>query len=172
MSEPEASPIVVFIGVGANIGPVRENFARALRSMEECARVVAVSSLYESDPVGPQDQPRFTNAVVKAETELSPFELLGRLKTIEKEIGRKKTTRWGPRVMDLDIIFYGDLVISTDSLVIPHPRAHERRFVLEPLLEIEPAAWHPVKDMAVRDICSGLGDSQAISRTGGPEALL
>ena len=172
MSEPEASPIVVFIGVGANIGPVRENFARALRSMEECARVVAVSSLYESDPVGPQDQPRFTNAVVKAETELSPFELLGRLKTIEKEIGRKKTTRWGPRMMDLDIIFYGDLVISTDSLVIPHPRAHERRFVLEPLLEIEPAAWHPVKDMAVRDICSGLGDSQAISRTGGPEALL
>ena len=172
MSEPEASPIVVFIGVGANIGPVRENFARALRSMEECARVVAVSSLYESDPVGPQDQPRFTNAVVKAETELSPFELLGRLKTIEKEIGRKKTTRWGPRMMDLDIIFYGDLIISTDSLVIPHPRAHERRFVLEPLLEIEPAAWHPVKDMAVRDICSGLGDSQAISRTGGPEALL
>lgn len=172
MSEPEASPIVVFIGVGANIGPVRENFARALRSMEECARVVAVSSLYESDPVGPQDQPRFTNAVVKAETELSPFELLGRLKTIEREIGRKKTTRWGPRVMDLDIIFYGDLVISTDSLVIPHPRAHERRFVLEPLLEIEPAAWHPVKDMAVRDICSGLGGSQAISRTGGPEALL
>lgn len=172
MSEPEASPIVVFIGVGANIGPVRENFARALRSMEECVRVVAVSSLYESDPVGPQDQPRFTNAVVKAETELSPFELLGRLKTIEREIGRKKTTRWGPRVMDLDIIFYGDLVISTDSLVIPHPRAHERRFVLEPLLEIEPAAWHPVKDMAVRDICSGLGDSQAISRTSGPEALL
>lgn len=172
MSEPEASPIVVFIGVGANIGPVRENFARALRSMEECARVVAVSSLYESDPVGPQDQPRFTNAVVKAETELSPFELLGRLKTIEREIGRKKTTRWGPRVMDLDIIFYGDLIISTDSLVIPHPRAHERRFVLEPLLEIEPAAWHPVKDMAVRDICSGLEDSQAISKTGGPEALL
>ena len=172
MNGSEALPNVVFIGIGANIGPVHKNFARALRSIEKRARVVAVSSLYESDPVGPQDQPKFTNAVVKAETELSPFELLDYLKTIEREIGRKKTKRWGPRVIDLDIIFYGDLVISTDSLVIPHPRAHERRFVLEPLLEIDPAAWHPVKKMAVRDICSGLGDSQAISKTGGPEVLL
>lgn len=172
MSESEASPSAVFIGIGANLGPVRENFTRALRSIEKHARVVAVSSLYESDPVGPQDQPKFTNAVVKVETELSPFELLDHLKTIEKEIGRKKTKRWGPRVMDLDIIFYGDLVISTDSLVVPHPRAHERRFVLEPLLEIDPAAWHPVKNMAVKDICSDLGNSQAISKTDGPEVLL
>lgn len=171
MNDSEASPSVVFIGIGANIGPVRENFARALRSIEKCAHVVAVSSLYESDPVGPQDQPKFTNAVVKAGTELSPFELLDHLKAIEREIGRKKTRRWGPRVIDLDIIFYGDLVISTDSLVIPHPRAHERRFVLEPLLEIEPAAWHPAKNMAVRDICSGLGDSEAISKTAGPETI-
>lgn len=172
MSEPEVSLNIVFIGVGANLGPVHENFTRALRSMEKCARVLAVSSLYESDPVGPQDQPKFTNAVIKVETELSPFELLDHLKTIEKEIGRKKTKRWGPRVIDLDIIFYEDLVISTDSLVIPHPRAHERRFVLGPLLEIEPAAWHPVKNMAVRDIYSRLGNSQAISKTDGPEVLL
>ena len=171
MNEPEASPRAVFIGIGANLGSVRENFARAVRSIEKCARLVAVSSLYESDPVGLEDQPKFTNAVVKVETELSPFELLDRLKAIEKEIGRKKTVRWGPRIIDLDIIFYEDLVIATDSLVIPHPRAHERRFVLEPLLEIEPSAWHPVKNMAVRDICSGLGGSQAISKTDGPEVL-
>ena len=171
MNDSEASPSVVFIGIGANIGRVRENFVRALRSIEKCAHVVTLSSLYESDPVGPQDQPRFTNAVVKVETELSPFELLDHLKAIEREIGRKKTKKWGPRVIDLDIIFYGDLVISTDSLVIPHPRAHERRFVLEPLLEIEPAAWHPAKKMSVKDICSGLGDSQGISKTDGPEAL-
>lgn len=171
MNEPEASQSTVFIGIGANIGPVRENFARALKSIEKCARVAALSSLYESDPVGPQDQPKFTNAVVKVETELSPFELLDRLKAIEREIGRKKTKRWGPRVIDLDIIFYGDLVITTDFLVIPHPRAHERRFVLEPLLEIEPTAWHPAKNVAVRDICFGLGDSQAISKAAGPEVL-
>ena len=171
MSGHKSSPGVVFIGIGANLGSVRENFARALRSMEKYARLVAVSSLYESDPVGLRDQPRFTNAVIKLETELSPFELLERLKATEKEIGRKKTARWGPRVIDLDIIFYGEVVINTDSLVVPHPRAHERRFVLEPLLEIEPAAWHPVKNMAVRDICSGLGDSQPISKTAGPETL-
>ena len=171
MNESEALSNAVFIGIGANIGPVRENFAKALKSIEKRARVVSVSSLYESNPVGPQDQPKFTNAVIKVETELAPFELLDRLKEIEREIGRKKTKRWGPRVIDLDIIFYGDLVINTDSLVIPHPRAHERRFVLEPLLEIEPTAWHPAKDMAVKDICSGLGDSQAISKTDGPEAL-
>jgi len=171
LNESEALSNAVFIGIGANIGPVRENFAKALKSIEKRARVVSVSSLYESNPVGPQDQPKFTNAVIKVETELAPFELLDRLKEIEREIGRKKTKRWGPRVIDLDIIFYGDLVINTDSLVIPHPRAHERRFVLEPLLEIEPTAWHPAKDMAVKDICSGLGDSQAISKTDGPEAL-
>ena len=171
LNDSEASPSVVFIGIGANLGPVRENFAKALKSIEKSARVAAVSSLYKSDPVGPQDQPKFTNAVVKVETELSPFELLDRLKAIEKEIGREKARRWGPRVIDLDIIFYGNLVISTDSLVIPHPRAHERRFVLEPLLEIEPDAWHPAKKMAVRDICSGLGNSQTVSKTAGPEVL-
>lgn len=172
MSGPAASPRAVFIGIGANLGPVRENFARALRSIEKHARVVAVSSLYESDPVGPQDQPKFTNAVIKIETELSPFDLLDHLKAVEREIGRKKTKRWGPRVMDLDIIFYEDLVISTDSLVVPHPRAHERRFVLEPLLEIDPDARHPSKNMAVRDICSGLGDSHAILKTDDPEVIL
>ena len=171
MNESEVLSSAVFIGIGANIGSVHENFAKALKSIRKCTRVVAVSSLYESNPVGPQDQPKFTNAVIKVETELAPFELLDRLKEIEREIGRKKTKRWGPRVIDLDIIFYGDLVISTDSLVIPHPRAHERRFVLEPLLEIEPTAWHPAKNMAVKDICSKLGDSQTISKTDGPEVL-
>lgn len=171
MSESKVSVSTVFISVGANIGSVRENFARAIKSIEKNSRVLAVSSLYESEPLGLQNQPKFTNAVIKVRTELSPFELLDFLQRIEREIGRKRTVRWGPRVIDLDIIFYGDLVMTTDSLTIPHPRAHERRFVLEPLLEIEPTAWHPVKNMAVRDICSGLRDSQAISRTEGLEAL-
>lgn len=171
LNETEASPSAVFIGIGANIGSVRENFARAVRSIEKCARVVAVSSLYESEPVGLKDQPKFTNAVIKIETELSPLELLDCLQAIEKEIGRKKTVRWGPRVIDLDIIFYGDLVMATDSLVIPHPRGHERRFVMEPLLEIDPSAWHPAENMSVKDICSQLGDSQSISKICGPEAL-
>ena len=95
MNEPEASPRAVFIGIGANLGSVRENFARAVRSIEKCARLVAVSSLYESEPVGLEDQPKFTNAVVKVETELSPFELLDRLKAIEKELSEEEKRSGG-----------------------------------------------------------------------------
>ncbi len=159
----EDSACTVFIGIGANIGDVRENFARALRCIAESASILDISSLYESDPVGFVDQPKFTNAVVKVKTELSPFELLKSLKAIEKKLGRKKTVAWGPRIIDLDIIFYGDRVIASDSLVVPHPRSHERRFVLEPLLEIEPGAWHPSKNMSVRELCSRLGNLQRIS---------
>ena len=158
----------VFIGIGANLGAARENFERAMRGVSEFSTVLAVSSLYESDPVGLPGQPKFTNAVAKVGTELSPFALLGRLKEIEREMGRKKTVRWGPRVIDLDIIFYGDLVMESDSLVIPHPRAHERKFVLEPLLEIEPAAAHPATGKSLKEILSGLGSSRAVSKTGGP----
>lgn len=161
----------VFIGMGSNLGPARGNFERALRSISEFSTVLAVSSLYESDPVGLVGQPKFANAVAKTRTGLSPFGLLDRLKAVEREMGRKKTARWGPRVIDLDIVFYGDLVMESDSLVIPHPRAHERRFVLEPLLEIEPAARHPGTGASLRDILSGFGNSQAVSRMEGPPAF-
>lgn len=161
----------VFIGIGSNLGPARGNFERALRSVSEFSTVLAVSSLYESDPVGPAGQPRFANAVAKTRTDLSPFELLDRLKAIEREMGRKKTARWGPRVIDLDIVFYGNLVMESDSLVIPHPRAHERRFVLEPLLEIEPDASHPATGTSLKEILSRLGDSQGVCRMEGPPAF-
>lgn len=161
----------VFIGMGSNLGPARGNFERALRGISEFSTVLAVSSLYESDPVGLVGQPKFANAVTKTRTGLSPFGLLDRLKAVEREMGRKKTARWGPRVIDLDIVFYGDLVMESDSLVIPHPRAHERRFVLEPLLEIEPAARHPGTGASLRDILSGFGNSQAVSRMEGPPAF-
>lgn len=154
--------------MGANLGAARENFERALGSVSEFSALLAVSSLYESDPVGLPGQPKFTNAVAKVRTELSPFALLGRLKAVEREMGRKKTVRWGPRVIDLDIIFYGDLVMESDSLVIPHPRAHERRFVLEPLLEIEPAAAHPAVGKPLKEILSELEDSRPVFKTGGP----
>lgn len=154
----------VFIGLGANLGPVRSNFARAARSISKISRVLAVSSLYESDPVGVKNQPKFTNAVLKAETELDPFELLDFLKAVEKEIGRKKTDKWGPRVIDLDIILYGNLVVNAGSLMIPHPEAHERRFVLEPLLEIEPEAAHPATGSPLKEALERIGGSQAVSK--------
>lgn len=162
--DAKSSPETVFIGFGANIGPILSNFSRAVRSISKISRVLAVSSLYESDPVGVENQPKFTNAVLKAETELEPFELLDFLKAVEKEIGRKKAARWGPRVIDLDIILYGKLVMDSDSLMIPHPGVSERRFVLEPLLEIEPEAVHPATGVPLKDSLERVGSAQAVSK--------
>ena len=169
LKESRSSLNEVFIGLGANIGPVRENLIRAVKGIKKFAILIVASSLYESAPIGPQNQPNFTNAVVKIGTELSPFELLARLKELEKQIGRQKTKRWGPREIDLDILFYEDLVIDTRLLVIPHPQAHKRRFVLEPILEIDPHARHPSKSRKLRDIYLELGNTHPVYRTQGPE---
>ncbi len=165
LKESGSSLNEVFIGLGANIGPVGENLVRAVRGVGKFATLIACSSLYRSAPIGPRNQPEFTNAVVKIGTELSPLELLACLKELEKRIGRRKTERWGPRTIDLDILFYEDLVMDTESLVIPHPEAHKRKFVLEPLLEIEPDARHPVKNRRLRDVCSELGNVHSVRRT-------
>ena len=106
--------------------------------MAELPGVVAVSTLRETDPVGVTDQPRFLNGVAALETELAPRELLDVLLAVERRLGRERRERWGPRTIDLDLLLYGDEVIDEDGLTIPHPRLHERRFVLEPLADLAP----------------------------------
>lgn len=127
---------VAYVGVGSNLGD-REATIRA--AIDALPGVIAVSQLRETDPVGVTDQPAFLNGAVALETELSPRELLDRLLAVERELGRERRERWGPRTIDLDLLLYGDEAIDEAGLTVPHPRLHERRFVLEPLADIAPA---------------------------------
>jgi len=149
---------VAFIGIGSNLGDRAFNIRQAIRIMAESWKidVVSVSSLYETEPVGVRDQPDFLNCVIKVETELTPRELLKTLKGIEARMGRRPGPRWGPRRIDLDILFYGDLTLNEDDLIIPHPRAHERLFALMPLFEIAPDLMHPVLGRSIRELIEDL----------------
>ena len=131
---------MVYVGLGANLGD-REATIRA--AVVALPGVVSVSSLRETDPVGKTDQPKFLNGVAALDTSLSPRELLDLLLSIERELGRERRERWGPRVIDLDLLLYGDEIVDEPGLNVPHPRLHERRFVLEPLAEIAPGLVIP-----------------------------
>ena len=132
-----------FVGLGANLEDPRGQIERALGLLaaEDGVRVVAVSTLRETDPVGYEDQPRFLNGAAELDTSLVARELLERLLAIERRLGRVRGDgpRFGPRTIDLDLLLYGDASIDEPGLQIPHPRLHERRFVLEPLAELDPA---------------------------------
>ena len=136
---------VAYVGIGSNIGNRRYNCMKAIELLRKGGlKVSKVSSLYETEPWGVKDQPRFINMAVEIETALPPEKLLALLKATEKKMGRKESVRWGPRQIDLDILLYGELAMRSDTLTIPHPHMHERKFVLEPLSEIAPKTIHPV----------------------------
>jgi len=134
-----------YLGFGSNLGDREKRILTAMELLDraEGVSVVSRSTLYETDPVGETDQPPFLNAAAGVETELSPRELLKLIREIEKTIGRTPTYRWGPREIDIDILLFDDLIIDEEGLTIPHPRMHERRFVLVPLLEIAPRLVDP-----------------------------
>ena len=145
---------LVYIALGGNLGDRRANLDRAveLLSLDPAVEVLAVSSLRETDPVGYEDQPRFLNGAVAAETALSPRELLDLLLAVERELGRERTgPRHGPRTVDLDLLLYGDELVDEPGLTVPHPRLDERRFVLEPLAELDPELTLP-DGRRVRDL--------------------
>jgi 2-amino-4-hydroxy-6-hydroxymethyldihydropteridine diphosphokinase len=127
-----------FLGLGSNLGDRLANLGRAvsLLSLAGEIRVVRSSRVYETDPVGGPEQPEYLNAVIEVETPLAPQDLLARSLEVEREMGRVRTERWGPRVIDVDVLTYDDLEIDAPDLTIPHPRMHERGFVLVPLLEL------------------------------------
>ena len=132
--------MIAVIALGSNIGDTKANLDLALKMLREATDVKQVSSYYSTKPVGYTDQPDFLNAVCIIESELPAMALLAMLQGIEKVMGRERTIKWGPRTIDLDIIQYGDLISKAEELTLPHPRAHERKFVLEPWHEIEPDA--------------------------------
>ncbi len=132
---------------------------RAVGELEERFGVLDISTVYESDPWGVEDQPPFLNCVVKMETSLSPRDLLRELQSIERKIGRKRRFRWGPREIDVDILLYGGEVIREKDLEIPHPRMRERDFVLVPLVEVDPDVRDPLSGVPYRSLLRGLGSS-------------
>ncbi|MEX2464702.1 MAG: 2-amino-4-hydroxy-6-hydroxymethyldihydropteridine diphosphokinase [Gaiellaceae bacterium] len=143
-----------YVGLGANVGNRRENLDRAveLLAAEPGVRVLAVSSVRETDPVGYEDQPRFLNAACALETELRPRELFERLLAIERSLGRERAgPRFGPRTIDLDLLLYGNETLDEPGLNVPHPRLAERLFVLEPLYELAPDLVLP-DGRAIRDL--------------------
>lgn len=147
----------VYIGIGSNLGSRQDNCLKAIELLQGSGmRVSKQSSMYETKPWGVTKQPEFINMAVELETELRPLELLSLLKNIEIEMGRESTVKWGPRLIDLDILLFDNETINEDRLKIPHPLMHERPFVLEPLSEIAPDAMHPVLLKKISELLRGL----------------
>jgi 2-amino-4-hydroxy-6-hydroxymethyldihydropteridine diphosphokinase len=145
----------VYLGLGSNLGNRALNIYSALRRLQEEIQLDRISSLYETQPVGHADQPWFLNLVCTGETHLSPEGLLVLAKRIERRMGRKEGVRFGPRIIDIDILFYEDLIMDTPQLEIPHPRLAERGFVLIPLNEVAPNLLDPRLNVAVGELLDG-----------------
>jgi len=152
-----------FISVGSNLGDKIGNCRKGINALlaDGSSALVKSSPFYRTSPVDYKDQGWFVNLVVKIKTSLDPFELLDKMQRIQKAVGRKAdTVRFGPRVLDLDIVLFGDRVIQTVKLEVPHPRMHKRRFVLQPICDIEPSMVHPVLGMDMLSLLEGLQDAE------------
>ena len=154
--------VTVYLGLGSNMGERQENLDKAVDFLSQKLQVAKVSSVYDTAPVGDIEQPRFLNLVCQASTKLAPKELLAVAKGIESKLGRKPGKPDAPRPMDIDILFYGDKVIKTPELIIPHPRLVERAFVLIPLNEIAPDLVHPVSGETIKELLKEISGKQGV----------
>jgi 2-amino-4-hydroxy-6-hydroxymethyldihydropteridine diphosphokinase len=158
----ERAPVIAYVGLGANLGDPRQQLREALKRLDAAdeVEVVRVSTFYRNPPLGPPDQPWYVNAVARLRTRLSAEELLQLLQQVEAAMGRVPGPRWGPRRLDLDLLLYNGEIIFTPNLVVPHPEMHRRVFVLAPLAEIAPQAWHPVLQKSASDLLCELDSAE------------
>lgn len=144
----------VYLALGTNLGDRLTNLKQAISALTPQMEVQTKSQVYETPPWGYEDQPKFLNQVIKVQTYLEPEPLLKHLKRLEVALGRKASFQNGPRLIDIDLLFYDDLILNKPSLVIPHPRLHERGFVLLPLMDIAPDLMHPLYKKSVREMAA------------------
>lgn len=154
-----------FIGFGGNLGEVRATFGKALNEIQDFAQVEKVSSLYRSKPYGFEDQPDFLNAVARITTDLEPGSLLAKLQSIETDLGKHVIRENGPRAIDLDLLFYNDLVLKRDDLEVPHPGIPERDFVLLPMAELDPDFTHPALGRSIKELLGDCSEDHVLDET-------
>jgi len=158
-------PNLAYLSLGSNIGD-RENHLRdAIAQLQTVGRSVSVSSFYETEPVEFADQAWFLNCALALETTETPEHLMAAVLHIEQEMGRRRIQKKGPRIIDIDILLFGDTIVNSPALTVPHPAMQQRRFVLQPLAEIAPAAWHPGLKKTVRELLDALPPGQTVRKS-------
>lgn len=158
----------VLLGLGSNVGEPLDNLREAISRLSDICLVSRVSSVYKTEPVGFADQDWFLNCALTAETSLTPNELLDRILRVEIAMGRERSIRNGPRVIDIDILLFDDLQMATDDLSIPHPRMHQRAFVLHPAAEVAPDMQHPVLQVSIKQAFDELKDAEQVEQISAP----
>jgi len=157
-------PYLVYLSLGSNVGDRAAQLREGQARLATVGPVVAVSSLYETEPVEFTEQPWFLNCAVALETATTPQQLMTTILGVEEEMGRRRVQRKGPRSIDIDILLFGDKIIDSPELTIPHPAMQQRRFVLEPLVEIAPEVVHPVFKRTIRELRDALPEGQSVRR--------
>jgi len=153
---------ITYLSLGSNLGDRAGNLRAAIEKLSGFGEIVAVSSFYETEPVELTNQPWFVNCAVALETEQVPEAFLGELLALEQSMGRRRTQKKGPRTIDIDILLFGDAIIETAGLSIPHPAMHQRRFVLVPMAEIAPEQRHPILKRSMRELLDALPPGAAV----------
>jgi 2-amino-4-hydroxy-6-hydroxymethyldihydropteridine diphosphokinase len=157
---------LAYLSLGSNVGDREDHLRDAIARLGTKGRIVSVSSFYETEPVEFTDQAWFLNCALALESTTTPEQLLAEILEIERQMGRRRMQRKGPRTIDIDILLCGDAILDTPALTVPHPAMHLRRFVLEPLAEIAPAVLHPVLKKTIRQLLDALPEGQTVRRIG------